>query len=206
MNQFVSSARVLFLGGVVCLFNFAARADLWSTGYYPGWEQGALPASNIDFTALTHIIHFSVIPNTDGTLNSSANGVSLANSTDIVARAHAAGKPVLICVGGAGSESDFQAATTNAILPVFISSLTNFMATRGYDGVDLDWEPLTAADAGQFTNLVNGLRSALECVSPAQVIDRCRRRVSALRRPADDGICHVRFAAKSVRSDQHHDL
>ena len=147
--------------GSLCLSFSVAHADLWSTGYYPGWEQGSLPASNIDFTALTHIIHFSVIPNADGTLNSSANGVSLANSTDIVARAHAAGRPVLICVGGAGSESDFQAATSNSTLTVFVSSLTNFMATRGYDGVDLDWEPLTAADTGQFTNLVNSLRSAL---------------------------------------------
>ncbi len=147
--------------GSLCLSFSVAHADLWSTGYYPGWEQGSLPASNIDFTALTHIIHFSVIPNADGTLNSSANGVSLANSTDIVARAHAAGRPVLICVGGAGSESDFQAATSNSTLTVFVSSLTNFMASRGYDGVDLDWEPLTAADTGQFTNLVNRLRLAL---------------------------------------------
>ena len=44
---------------------------------------------------------------------------------------------------------------------MFVSSLTNYMATRGYDGMDLDWEPLTAADTGQFTNLVNSLRSAL---------------------------------------------
>ena len=120
-----------------------------------------MPASSIDFTALTHIIHFSVIPNTDGTLNSSDNGVTLVNSSDIVSRAHATGKPVLICVGGADSESDFQAATSPANLPVFINNLTNFMASRDYDGVDLDWEPLTDADAGQFTNLVNGLRSAL---------------------------------------------
>ena len=161
MDQFISRARVLILSGAVCLSAVTSYADLWSTGYYPGWEQGSLPASNIDFTALTHIIHFSVIPNTDGTLNSSDNGVTLANSTDIVARAHAAGKPVLICVGGADSESDFQPATSNSTLTVFVSSLTNFMATRGYDGVDLDWEPLTAADTGQFTNLVNSLRSAL---------------------------------------------
>jgi chitinase len=146
----------------VCLLSFVAHADLWSTGYYPGWEQGSMPASNIDFTALTHIIHFSVIPNSDGTLNSSDNGVTLANSMDVVARAHAAGKPVLICVGGADSESDFQAATSAANLPAFISNLTNFVATRGYDGVDIDWEPLPASDAGQFTNLVNGLRSALD--------------------------------------------
>ncbi len=161
MEQSIPGLRALFLSGAVCLFSFVARADLWSTGYYPGYEQGSMPASNIDFTALTHIIHFSVIPNSNGTLNSSANSVSTANSTDIVTRAHAAGKPVLICVGGANSESNFLAATSIATLAVFVSSLTNFMAARGYDGVDLDWEPLPVSDSGQFTNLVNGLRSAL---------------------------------------------
>jgi chitinase len=35
------------------------------------------------------------------------------------------------------------------------------MATRGYDGVDIDWEPLPASDTQQYTNLVNGLWSAL---------------------------------------------
>jgi chitinase len=97
-----------------------------------------MPASNIDFTALTHIIHFSVVPNANGTLNSGANGITSANSTDLVTRAHAAGLKVLICVGGAGSESAF----TNTSLPALINNLTNFMATRGYDGVDIDWEPL----------------------------------------------------------------
>ncbi len=153
--------RAMLLSGVVCVSSFAARADLWTTGYYPGWEQAGMPASTIDFTALTHIIHFSVVPNTDGTLNSSANSISTANSADIVSQAHAAGRKVLICVGGAGTESLFQGATSPANLPVFINNLTNFMATRGYDGVDIDWEPLPSTDAQQYTNLVIGLRSAL---------------------------------------------
>jgi chitinase len=143
------------------VFPFVARADLWSTGYYPGWEQASMPASNIDFTALTHIIHFSLVPNSDGTLNSSDNSITSANSADVVSRAHVAGKKVLICVGGAGSESGFQGATSTANLPTFINSLTNFMATRGYDGVDIDWEPLPVSDAQQYTNLVNGLWAAL---------------------------------------------
>ena len=33
-----------------------ARAGLWVTGYYPGYRQGYLPPSAIDFAALTHII------------------------------------------------------------------------------------------------------------------------------------------------------
>src|SRR4051812_14670430 len=79
----------------LCLFQLAARADLWCTAYYPGWEQGVMPASSIDFTAVTHIIHFSLMPNSDGTLNSSVNSITSPNSSDIVSHAHAAGKRVL---------------------------------------------------------------------------------------------------------------
>ncbi len=120
-----------------------------------------MPASSIDYTALTHIIHFSVVPKPDGTLNTSDNGITTVNSSDIVSRAHDAGVQVIICAGGADSESAFQAATSPAKLSIFINSLTNFMATRGYDGVDIDWEPLPASDAQQYTNLVIGLHSAL---------------------------------------------
>jgi len=120
-----------------------------------------MPASNIDFTALTHVIHFSLIPNSNGSLDTSANGITPAYSKDLIARAHAAGRKVIICVGGASSEGDFQSATSAATLPVFINNLTNFVAAYGYDGVDIDWEPMPATDFQQFTNLINGLRSAL---------------------------------------------
>ena len=50
---------VPLLIGIVSILGVSARADLWRTGYYPGWEQSAMPAGSIDFNALTHIIHFS---------------------------------------------------------------------------------------------------------------------------------------------------
>src|SRR4051794_21649409 len=81
------------------LIGSPASADLWSTGYYPGWEQGGMLASAIDFGALTHIIHFSIVPNSDGTLNTSDNGLTSANSANIVTNTHASGKKVLVCVG-----------------------------------------------------------------------------------------------------------
>lgn len=152
------------------LLPVVAQADLWTTGYYPGWEQSSMPASNLDFTALTHIIHFSVIPNSNGTLNSSDNSITIANSTDIISRAHAARVKVLICVGGADSEGAFQAAASAGNLPTFINSITNFMATRGYDGVDIDWEPLPATDAQLYTNLVRGLRSTLNEFSQPKLL------------------------------------
>ncbi|HWD93334.1 MAG TPA: glycoside hydrolase family 18 protein [Verrucomicrobiae bacterium] len=139
-----------------------AHASLWSTGYYPGWEQPSMPASQIDFTALTHIIHFSLVPDSSGALNSSDNNISTANSADLISHAHAAGVKVMICVGGASTETAFQGAASAANLSSFINNITNFIAARGYDGVDIDWEPLPATDFQLYTNLINGLRSALD--------------------------------------------
>jgi chitinase len=144
-----------------CCLATVAQADLWTTAYYPGYRQSYLPPSAIDFSVVTHIIHFSVIPNADGSLNTGANGIAPAYSASLVSAAHAAGRKALICVGGASSGTGFQGATTSVNRTAFINNLTNFMAVYGYDGLDLDWEPLPASDFNQFTNFVKGLRSAL---------------------------------------------
>ncbi|HEV2693964.1 MAG TPA: glycoside hydrolase family 18 protein [Verrucomicrobiae bacterium] len=147
-----------------------ARAAFWVTGYYPGYEQQFnLPASDIDFGALTHIIHFSAIPNANGTLNTGDNYLTPANSTSLVTLAHAAGVKALVCVGGAGSENAFLSAVSNN-LPVLINSLTNFVVARGYDGVDIDWEPCPTKDFLFYTNLVAGLRAALNNLGPAKLL------------------------------------
>ena len=139
----------------------AGRAGLWNSAYYAGWMQDRMPAEQVDFTAMTHVIHFAVVPRADGTLDSATNGVSPSNSADLLARAHAAGARVLIGVGGENSAAGFRGATSNANRPSFITNLVNFVRSRGYDGVDLDWEPLEATDAHQFTRLVVELRGAL---------------------------------------------
>jgi chitinase len=167
---FSRKCRAVASIATICLLPAVAQATFWTTGYYPGWEQAGMPASSIDFSTLTHVIHFSVVPNSDGSLNTSDNGISTNNSADIVLQAHAASRQVLICVGGGGTESLFQGAASAANLSAFINNLTNFVATRGYDGVDIDWEPLPSTDAQQFTNLVNGLRSALNGFSQHKLL------------------------------------
>ena len=81
-----------------------------------------MPASNIDFTAVSHVIHFSVVPNSNGSLNSSANSLTIGNSSDVVSRGHAAGRKVLVCVGGAGSQTGFQGAASAANLSTFVTN------------------------------------------------------------------------------------
>jgi chitinase len=169
-GEILRKLLLLFSMGGLGVLAPTAHAGFWTTGYYPGWEQAGMPATNIDFSTLSHIIHFSVVPNTDGTLDASANTISPENSAAVVTAAHAAGRKVLICVGGGGTESLFQGATSDANLPVFINNLTNFMATRGYDGVDIDWEPLPSTDAPQYTSLVNGLRTAMNGFAQSKLL------------------------------------
>jgi chitinase len=155
---------------LLCGLTTEARAGVWNSAYYAGWMQDYLPAQQVDFTAMTHVIHFSVVPRSDGSLDSDINGVTLANSTDVVTRAHAAGVKVLISVGGENSASGFRGATSAANRLRFITNLVKFATARGYDGVDLDWEPLDAPDAGPYSNLVNELRAALNAIAPRPLL------------------------------------
>jgi chitinase len=155
---------------VCCGQTCAAPAGGWVTAYYPAYHQANLPPEQIDFSALTHVIHFAVMPQTNGALDTAANGLTRALSADLISSAHAAGRKVLICAGGSDSAPGFRAATAATNLASFISGLVDFMSTSGYDGVDLDWEPLVAADADQFTNLVYSLRSALDQFNPRPLL------------------------------------
>jgi chitinase len=160
---------MLLVSGLL-LLSFSARADLWSTAYYAVWLQGTMPPSKVDYTAVTHIIHFAIVPNSNGTLDTTANGMTPKYSTNLVAVAHAAGKKVLYSIGGAGSLAGFQGAASSANRATFINNLINFMTTYNYDGIDLDWEPISNSDINAFTNLVNNLRPAMTTARPQSLL------------------------------------
>ncbi len=95
-----------------------------------------MPASNLDFSVITHVIHFSLIPNADGSLNTDGNTIKPAYTADLVTRAHAAGRKALICVGGAGTS--FQNAVSGSYLAGFLTHLTNFIETHITDRAGAD--------------------------------------------------------------------
>jgi chitinase len=162
MRSCFALAKWPLLGLLACFCQASARADVWVTGYYPGYEASQMAPSNIDFSTITHVIHFSLIPGTGGTIDSNANNLTAAACAMLVESAHSAGRKALICVGGAGTETDFLDATTTANLGPFVTNIIKFMSGNGYDGVDLDWEPFNSADTAQYTNLVIALRAALD--------------------------------------------
>ena len=115
--------RQLLLGFLLACPSGQTRstgADLWNTGYYAGWTQDDLPASAIDFTALTHVIHFSLLPKADGNIDSSSFNLSPTKSQDLISKAHAAGVRVLVCVGGAGTQAEFRGATQPAKVSAWV--------------------------------------------------------------------------------------
>ena len=150
--------------------------DLWVTAYYGAWMQGGpgwtghMTADKIDYSAVTHIIHFTIFPKHDGTLDFTTGSVTPENSADLVKRAKAAGKKVLISVGGWDTESAFLSATNDTNRQKFINNLITFMLTRGYDGIDFDWEPITPSSVGRIKTFISELRAELDKITPRPML------------------------------------
>ena len=155
---------IVLLGilGTLWLKTTAAPQKLsWVTGYwFSPPVYGRLPISDIDFSALTHIIHYSVLPNPDGTFEAKSYGVLTTYASDLIQAAHQNGVQVLLGVAQTASGGDFMRATSPDSLPTFIDQIMALIDVYGYDGVDIDWE--NDIDPVQFTNLVNGLRARLD--------------------------------------------
>src|SRR5512145_127641 len=98
----------------------------WVTGYYVGYQSSKHPPSEIDFSALSHLVMGAALVKADGSVDLSfyvgdANaGGTLAR--DVAKRAHAAGKRALLMVGGAGNGAAIASAVKNRF-DVFVSNL-----------------------------------------------------------------------------------
>jgi chitinase len=141
-----------------------AQTTPWVSAYYAGWMQGDLPPSAIDFSAVTHIIHFSISPSGGANISGAGNGITPTTSAAICQAAHAAGKKVIITLGGWGDAEGLVTATNATNRAAFVTTLVNFILANGYDGIDIDWEPITSTS--QFQLFIPALRAALDLAKP----------------------------------------
>lgn len=123
----------------------AAPSAVWVMGYYVGYHAYLQSPDQLDYSTMTHIMIGAAEPNMDGTFNTSfflgaTEGPAWARDT--VQRAHAAGIRAILMLGGAGYVSDFRATSDDAIRTAFVNNLTDIVTSYGFDGIDLDWEPL----------------------------------------------------------------
>lgn len=161
--------RYLLVAITVCLLAQPLAAQQpWVSAYYAGWMQTYCPPSAIDFGAVTHIMHFSINPDGGSTISWTGNGITASASSAIIRAAHAANKKVLVTCGGWGDASAFAEATNATNRAAFIANLVSFVVDRGYDGIDIDWEPISSTS--QFKLFMPELRAALDAAKPGLLL------------------------------------
>jgi chitinase len=137
---------------------------LWVGAYVPGWNQERL-ASKGDhrLDAITHFLHFAAyFRPEDGDLDLRTNGLTPSKMRALVSDAHRAGKQALLVVGGEGAASGLRIATGPSRLQDTVRSIRSLVDRYGYDGIDVDWEPLPPADTELYSTFVESLRSELD--------------------------------------------
>ncbi len=141
----------------------ASAQAQWSTGYWA--DAPTEPISGIDWAGLTHVIHWTIYPNADGSIQfqcaqsncSQSSFTSYANN--LIGPAHTHGVKVLLGLDVNGTSADWNGATSSGNLSTFVSNLVSAVNTYGYDGIDVDCE--SSVSMTQLGNFFVALRSAI---------------------------------------------
>jgi len=159
-NPFVAGAAFLNKGSIS---KKRDSGDTWVVSYYVGYQNGYLKPKDVDYTLMTHIVVGGVGVNSDGTLREHwhmENGDGHDVAVDIGKRAHKKGVKTLIWLGGPNEEDFFYSATSDENREEFVENILELVDDLGYDGVDIDWEPIRTKDEARILDLVKDLRKA----------------------------------------------
>ncbi len=128
------------------------------SGYLPYYRESVV--DNIDFSMLTDVLVFSIVPNADGTLNTQDVSTSFLNKV----KQRAGDAKVRITVGGGGRSEHFWPMTGDAATrATFVNNLTQYVLDHNLDGADINWEhPGTHAQHEAAADLVQELRAAFD--------------------------------------------
>jgi len=135
----------------------------WVDAYYVGYERDLLPIDQVDFSTLTHLMVGRIMPLSDGSINTTfdidnTNGPLFAKAA--AQAAHAAGRKAILMLGGAGEHAGFVGAASNANRAKFVQNILARMDEYGFDGIDMDWEPVEQSDRAPLKALIHDLRTA----------------------------------------------
>lgn len=146
--------------------------DIWVGAYLASWEHfapptgnwGRLPTEEIDWEAITHLYYFALNANRDGSLQKIEPYENMGPDriNQIVSAAHQHNTQVLFSVGGWGNHEGFSNAIKPEIRPIFIQNLVAVLKDWGFDGIDLDMEPIRDEDIENYKAFVKELHSKLQ--------------------------------------------
>ena len=158
----VTRRLLFFLIILAYATNGFAQTERWVSGFWVGWQSDDYPPEAIDFDSLTQVVVFALKPNIDGSIDKTisideTSGPRLAK--EVAARAHAARKKVLLCVGGEYTAREFVAVSGPRQRHSFVNSLVQIVDDWGFDGVDVDWEPIEPENYELVLGLIAELRA-----------------------------------------------
>lgn len=148
----------------------AEAQDAWVTMYFAAWthrvgeSEGWVRTEDIDWDAFTQMIYFALRAESDGSVCCTDESARMrpARVAEIVAAAHAHEKPILLAVGGWGNYDGFRGAIRSGARSRFVSTLVEHMTRWGFDGIDVDMEPIHAGDRADYIAFIRELRSAMD--------------------------------------------
>jgi Glycosyl hydrolases family 18 len=135
---------------------------------YPGWIQGSIPPGKFNYAPWTVISDFGLWPTATGGI-AVGDMRSLSNIPAVVAAAHKAGKKVIMALGEQGLGPAFASAASPRYQPTLITSITNYLAKYGFDGVDIDWEEDVPQNEASYVSLIKNLRATFQREFPNPV-------------------------------------
>jgi chitinase len=135
----------------------------WVAGYYVGYLSHLYPIEEIEWSGLTHLFIGRVMPKADGAVDLSLDlgmkGAPFVQS--LIQAAHANGKKAIAFVGGEGTHKEWVSAASPTYRSRFVRNLAALVTQQGFDGIDLDWEPVEKRDHAPLLALIKDLRSTL---------------------------------------------
>ena len=155
---------------VACVAMSQAAADK-VIGYFPYWSQySQFYPKDIRYNTLTHIHYSSLMPAEDGSLafpdeNDAPNYDSLANMCA------ANNVKLVVSVGGVEAEGNLKAiAGSDEALAAFVNNLKTWVGEHKANGVELDWQNITADDAADYAKMMNALVDAFSGIIVASTM------------------------------------
>jgi chitinase len=150
--------------------------QVWVMGYYVGYQGVEHTPAMVDYSSMTHIMIGNALPKNDGSFDTQfsidpVNGPAWAKET--VKRAHAAGIKAILMIGGSDDSgaviTAFRKVSNPDIRTAFVNNVKALIMDYGFDGIDLDWEPLSFKNPNDRPSIL-ALAQALREAMPTMVM------------------------------------
>jgi hypothetical protein len=161
--------QVMAQGLAPVLFRAEALGQV-ALGYVETLHNG-MSLSDVNLQGMDILVHGFVAPDADGRIYESSNFTTYRQA-GLVQLAHAAGKKILMSVGGATLSGALSAVAADSVKRgAMVTYLRARVQEWGYDGVDVDWEfPQNDADRSSFTLLMEELHQAVKSADASSLV------------------------------------